>query len=42
MNKVIGTAVACLAVGTSMLPSAAAAQHYNQRFHHQDRVIEDY
>jgi len=42
MNKGLGTAVACLAIGASMLPTTASAQRYNQRFYNQDRYIENY
>jgi hypothetical protein len=38
MNKILGTAVACLAIGVSFLPATASAQ----RFHERDRYIERY
>jgi hypothetical protein len=40
MNKALGTAVACLAIGASLLPATASAQRY--RFHDQDRFIQRY
>jgi hypothetical protein len=42
MNKGLGTTVACLALGASLLAPAASAQRYHQRFHNQDRFIENY
>jgi hypothetical protein len=38
MNKVLGTAVACLVIGVGLLPATASAQ----RFHDRDRYIERY
>lgn len=40
MNKALGSAVACLAIGASMLPTAASAMH--PQFRDQDRYIENY
>jgi len=42
MNKAFGTAVACLAIGASMLASPASAQRNHQRFYNQDRFIENH
>lgn len=40
MNKALGTAVACLAIGVSVFPPAAFAMH--PQFRDQDRFIENY
>jgi hypothetical protein len=40
MNKTVGIAVACMAIGATLLPATASAQ--SGRFYKQDRVIERY